>query len=591
VLKTHNCGEMRPAQAGQAVTLAGWVHRRRDHGGLIFLDLRDRSGLVQVVFNPALSADAHTAAYELRNEYVVQIHGTVALRPEGLANANMATGGIEIVADSVTVLNPARTPPFYINEEALIDETLRLKYRYLDLRRERMQKNMILRHRVVKYIRDYLDLRDFLEIETPILIKSPPEGARDYVVPSRLYPGKFYALPQSPQQLKQLLMVAGMERYFQIARCFRDEDQRADRQPEFTQLDLEMSFIEREDILQLIEGLLIGLVETVTGKRILSKPFPRLTYADAMARFGVDKPDLRFGLELTDLTEMVAQSAFQVFANTAAAGGQIKGIRAPKCATYTRKQIDELAGIARDMGAKGLVTIAVEGETVSATGLKSSIAKFFTPEQLLAIAQRLQAEPGDLLLIVADQPNVVADSLGRLRSEMGERLGLTDVNVLAFAWVLDFPLLEWSAEEKRWQAKHHPFTAPMDEDLPLMTTDPGKVRAKAYDVVCDGYEVGGGSIRIHRRDVQELMFSTLGIDKDEAVLQFGHLLEAFEYGAPPHGGIAWGIDRLAMLLASEDNIREVMAFPKSQSAVDIMTDAPSTISERQWKELHLAPGT
>jgi aspartyl-tRNA synthetase len=587
MLKTHMCGELRPTHNGQDVTLAGWVHRRRDHGNVIFVDLRDRSGLVQVVFNPDISADAHAIAYTLRGEYVVQVQGAVRTRPAGLANAHMATGDIEVRATSVAVLNAARTPPFYINEDAEIDEALRLKYRYLDLRRENMRDNMVLRHRVVKHIRDYLDERGFIEIETPILIKSTPEGARDYVVPSRLYPGKFYALPQSPQQLKQLLMVAGMERYFQIARCFRDEDQRADRQPEFTQLDLEMSFVEREDILQLIEELFIGLVEKLTTKRLLTKPFPRLTYAEAISRYGVDKPDIRFDLHLTDLTDLVAHSSFQVFANAAAAGGQIKGIRAPRCAAYTRKQIDELVEIARGMGAKGLATIAVEGEAVNAAGLKSSIAKFFTPEQLLAIAQRLEAQPGDLLLIVADQPQVVADTLGRLRSEMGARLGLTDPNVLAFCWVLDFPLLEWNAEEKRWDAKHHPFTAPIDDDLPLMTSDPGKVRAKAYDIVCNGYETGGGSIRIHRRDVQELMFRTLGLDMDEARVQFGHLLEAFEYGAPPHGGIAPGIDRLVMLLAGEENIRQVMAFPKSQSASDLMTDAPSYISERQWKELHL----
>ena len=590
MLKTHNCGEIRATHAGQEVTLAGWVHRRRDHGDVIFIDLRDRSGLVQIVFDPKTSADAHRAAYNVRTEYVIQVRGAVSVRPAGLGNPNMPTGDIEVRAGTMTVLNAARTTPFYINEDADIDEALRLKYRYLDLRRERMRDNIILRHRVVKYIRDYLDKRDFIEIETPILIKSTPEGARDYVVPSRLYPGKFYALPQSPQQLKQLLMVAGMERYFQIARCFRDEDQRADRQPEFTQLDLEMSFVEREDILQLIEAMFIGMVESLTSKRIQQKPFPRLSYDEAISRYGVDKPDLRFGLPLTDLTDLVAHSGFQVFANAAAAGGQIKGIRAPHCANYTRKQIDELVEVARVMGARGMATIAVEGDTVGASTLKSSIAKFFTPEQLLSIAQRLDAEPGDLLLIVADQPHVVADALGRLRNEMGSRLGLTDPNVLSFCWVLDFPLLEWSAEESRWQAKHHPFTAPIDEDLPLMTTDPGKVRAQAYDIVCNGYEAGGGSIRIHRRDVQELMFKTLGLNMDEARQQFGHLLEAFEYGAPPHGGIAPGIDRVVMLLAGEDNIRQVMAFPKSQSAVDLMTDAPSTISARQWHELHLAPG-
>ena len=591
MLKTHNCGELRPTHAGKVVELAGWVHRRRDHGGLIFVDVRDRSGLVQVVFNPATSTTAHASAYDLRNEYVVHVQGIVSLRPPGLQNPHLASGEIEVLASSVSVLNTALTPPFYINEDAAIDEMLRLKYRYLDLRREHMRDNIVLRHRVVKFIRDYLDERGFIEIETPMLMKSTPEGARDYVVPSRLYPGKFYALPQSPQQLKQLLMVAGMERYFQIARCFRDEDQRADRQPEFTQLDLEMSFVDREDILQLIEGMYIGMVTKLTNKRLQQTPFPRFTYAEAMDRYGVDKPDIRFGLPLTNLTDLVAQSGFQVFSTTAAGGGQVKGIRAPGCAGYTRRQIDELAEIARSMGAKGLATIAVEGDQVTAATLKSSIAKFLTSDDMIAIAHRLEAQAGDLLLIVADKPDVVAAALGRLRSEMGSRLGLTDPNVLAFCWILDFPLLEWNTEEKRWEAKHHPFTAPMDEDLPLMTTDPGKTRAKAYDIVCNGYEAGGGSIRIHQREVQELMFRTLGIDDETAQRQFGHLLEAFEFGAPPHGGIAPGIDRTVMLLAGEDNIRQVMAFPKSQSAVDLMTDAPSEISQRQWDELHIKPST
>jgi aspartyl-tRNA synthetase len=582
MLKTHTCGQLRPQDVGVAVTLAGWIHRRRDHGNLVFLDVRDRWGITQVVLNPNVNAAAHDVAALLRNEYVVRVQGTVALRPEGMYNVKMDTGAIEVIADQIEILNEAKTPVFYINEETDVDEALRLRYRYLDLRRERMRDNIVLRHEVVRFMRNYLSERGFIEIETPILMKSTPEGARDYVVPSRLHAGCFYALPQSPQQIKQLLMVAGFERYFQIARCFRDEDQRSDRQPEFTQLDLEMSFINQEDIMQLIEGLFIALVPAVCRKALQSVPFPRFTYPEAMARYGSDKPDIRFEMFLTDLGDLVAGSEFKVFSDTLAAGGQVKGICLTGCAEYTRKQIDELAEIAKTFGAKGLATLAYREE-----GVRSPIAKFLTEAQLEAMRHRMGATVGDLVVIVADQPTVVAIALGALRSEMGRRLKLTDDDVLAFAWITDFPLLEWDAEEGRWSAVHHPFTAPKDEDLPFLESDPGRVRAKAYDIICNGYETGGGSIRIHRRDVQARMFRAIGMSDAEAQAQFGHLLEAFEFGAPPHGGIAPGIDRLVMLLAGEPNIREVMAFPKTQSAVDLMLQAPSEISARQLKELHI----
>ncbi|MCD6291643.1 MAG: aspartate--tRNA ligase [Anaerolineae bacterium] len=589
MLKTHTCGELRAQHIGQEVTLAGWVHRRRDHGGLIFLDLRDRWGIVQVVCDAALSVAAHRAAEEVRGEYVIRVQGTVRARPEGLANPELPTGEIEVAATELEVLNPARTPPFYINEDQPVDEALRLRYRYLDLRRPRMQRNLILRDKIVSYIRDYLHERDFVEIETPILIKSTPEGARDYIVPSRVHPGRFYALPQSPQQLKQLLMVAGFERYFQIARCFRDEDLRADRQPEFTQLDLEMSFVDRDDILELIEGLFIGLVERMepeTGKRLKTKPFPRLTYEEAMARYGSDKPDLRFGMEIIDLTDVLGPSDFRVFSATAAAGGQIKGIRAPGCGSYSRRQIDELTAFAQQRGAKGLVWLARTSE-----GVRSPIAKFLSTDELDRTIERLALEPGDLGLIVADQPSVVAQVLGQLRLEMGRRLKLADPDELAFVWVVDFPLYEWDETEERWSAMHHPFTSARDEDWKYLQPgpdyDPGKAKAKAYDIVCNGWEVGGGSIRIHRRDQQALMFQVLGITPEEAQAQFGHMLEAFEYGAPPHGGIAPGIDRLVAILAGEHNIREVIAFPKTAQATDLMTGAPSPVSQRQLDELHI----
>ncbi|HIE39642.1 MAG TPA: aspartate--tRNA ligase [Anaerolineales bacterium] len=583
MLKSHNCGELRAEHVGRAVTLAGWVNRQRDHGGLVFIDLRDRSGVVQVVADPAHAPQAHQVASEARQEYVLQVQGVVRRRPEGRVNPEIETGEIEVLAEQVVVLNPAKTPPFYIFDDSPVDEAVRLRYRYLDLRRRRMQRNLILRHRVVKHIRDFLDARGFIEIETPILFKSTPEGARDYLVPSRIHPGKFYALPQSPQQLKQLLMVAGFERYFQIARCFRDEDQRGDRQPEFTQLDLEMSFVRREDVMALTEELMVGIVEDLSDRRLLTKPFPRLTYAEATARYGTDRPDLRFGMELVDVSDLVAESDFRVFSETVAAGGQVKGVRAPGCATYSRRQIDELVDLVKKEGAAGLAWLAVgEGGDI-----RSSFAKFLTEDEVACIVERMGAGAGDLLLFVADRPPTVAAALSALRLELGERLGLCDPQVLAFCWVVDFPLFEWDEEENRWDPSHHLFTAPMEEDLPLLDTDPGAARGQQYDLVCNGEEVAGGSIRIHRREVQEKVFRLIGLDLETARERFGHMLEAFEYGTPPHGGIAPGIDRLVMLLAGESNIREVIAFPKTGQAADLMAGAPSPVELWQLEELHI----
>jgi len=583
MLKTHTCGELRSEDAGQEVILAGWVNRRRDHGGLIFIDLRDREGLTQVVFNPDVSSSAHRAAAEARAEYVLQVRGKVHRRPEGMENSQLATGEIDVMADFAQVLNSSRTPPFYINKEAAVDEALRLRYRYLDLRRHRMQHNIILRHRVVKFIRDFLDDRGFLEIETPLLIRSTPEGARDYVVPSRVHPGKFYALPQSPQQLKQLLMVAGFERYFQIARCLRDEDQRADRQPEHTQLDLEMSFVEQGDILQLIEELFTQLVCHVTPHKRVISPFPVLTYDEALARYGTDKPDLRYGLELVDLSAILAHCSFRVFRDAVTSGGQVKGLRAPDCGSYSRRQTDELAQLAQTQGAQGLVTFSVQQDG----SLKGSAARFLSQEELAAVAQVMEARTGDLLCIVAGESGIVGRTLDALRQEFARRLQLADPNLLAFVWIVDFPLLRWDEELGRWDAEHHPFVMPKEGDIPLLDSDPGAVRADCYDIACNGWELASGSIRIHRRDIQEKVFQCLGYTTEEVEARFGHLLRAFEHGAPPHGGIAPGIDRLVMILAGEPNIREVMAFPKSQNAMDLMMDTPSPISEEQLQELHI----
>ncbi|MBN1121359.1 MAG: aspartate--tRNA ligase [Anaerolineae bacterium] len=583
MLKSHTCGELRAEHIGQEVKLAGWVNRRRDYGSLVFVDLRDRWGVTQVVVDAGRSPEAKETVARIGHEYVLQIEGEVVARSPESVNDKLATGEIEIQARQVRILNPAKTPPFEISGDIEPGEETRMRWRYLDLRRERMQRNIILRHNAIWFIRRYLNERGFVEIETPILFKSTPEGARDYLVPSRVHPGKFYALPQSPQQLKQLLMVAGYEKYFQIARCFRDEDQRGDRQPEFTQLDMEMSFVERDDVLDLIESLMTAMIEEVSGRGVAKKPFPRLSYAEVIDRFGTDRPDIRFGLELTDIGKIVARSDFKVFTSTIEVGNKVRAIVAPNCAGYSRKDIADLEEIVKDAGAKGLATIAVQEDGTP----KSSIAKFFADDLMQELIAAVGASPGDLILMVADVPSVVNEALSALRTEFGKRLNLVANGDLSFCWVIDFPLFEWNADEDRWDPSHHMFTSPKPEHVALLDTDPGKVLSQQYDLVCNGYEVAGGSIRIHDRNVQEKIFALIGLDVEQAKERFGHMLEAFEYGAPPHGGIAPGIDRLVMLMAGEPNIREVIAFPKSQRAADLMAGAPSEVDQQQLDDLHI----
>ena len=589
MLKTHGCGTLRATHAGESVTLAGWVHRRRDHGQLIFIDLRDRDGLVQVVIRPDDNPDAYEIANGVRGEYVLRIEGEVIERSEATRNLNIPTGDIEVVASSVEVLNAAKTPPFAISDDEDVNELVRMQYRYIDLRRPSMIAALELRHRLNQFIRDFMTEQGFLEVETPILVAATPEGARDYVVPSRLTPGAFYALPQAPQQFKQLLMVAGVERYFQIARCFRDEDLRADRQPEFVQLDLEWSFCEEEDILGLLEELFAGVADALRPDLTVPRPFPRLTWHEAMERYGSDKPDLRYGLQLSDCSDIAESSGFGVFSSTIKNGGRVRGIVMPGGASLSRREVDAFTNLAKTMGAPGLVSLQFSADPADATedDVRSPVLRHLGINDARKIGERCGASSGDLVLLAAGEAGMVSTVLDGIRRELARRLDLVDDSILNFAFVTDFPLVEWDEDGQRWDALHHPFTAPQDQDAHLLDSEPGQVRARAYDTICNGFELGSGSIRIHQRDLQMQVFELLGVGAEEAQQRFGHMLNAFEYGAPPHGGFAFGIDRVAMLLAGAENIREVIAFPKTMSASDPMTGAPMSISDEQLDELHL----
>jgi aspartyl-tRNA synthetase len=578
--RTNYCGELRGEDEGREVVLMGWVQRRRDHGGVIFVDLRDRAGVAQVVFNPKVAPASHEKAGAIRSEWVLAVRGEVRKRIEGMANPNLKTGEIEVMVQDLKILNVSDNPPFAIDEKIDVGENTRLRYRYLDLRRPSLQSNFWLRYQATKAVREYFDRKGFIEIETPFLTRSTPEGARDYLVPSRVNPGSFYALPQSPQLFKQILMVAGFDRYFQIVKCFRDEDLRMDRQPEFTQIDVEMSFVTLEVIKDVMSELMVHLFHEVLGIE-LELPFPTLTYKEAMDRFGSDRPDIRFGMELKEITQFVQGSEFTVFREALASGGIVKGLKVDG-SPLSRKEIEDLPSTVEGFSSGGLLWARI-----NADGWVSPVKKFLKPNQMKDIEKTFKASAGDLLLFVADQSEVVNDSLGRVRNHLGKKLGLTDDSHYSFTWIVEFPLLEYDETEKRYVAVHHPFTAPMDEDVEELSTQPETVRAKAYDMVLNGVEIGGGSIRNHRKDIQERVFEKLGIDKDEAFRRFGFLMEALSYGAPPHGGIAFGFDRLAMIMSHSDSIRDVIAFPKTQKAADLMADAPSSIDQEQLKELFI----